>query len=155
MQSSATISGDNVMSTKMNLPRILAGGLLAGLVMNVGEGVLHAVILANESQLLYENLHVPLPEAASNISFLVAATFLLGISAVWVYAAIRPRFGAGPRTAVIAGLLVWGLAHVWSGFYLSNGYAGIMPANLAWLPVLWGLFEAPLATLAGAALYKE
>ena len=40
------------MSTKMNLPRILAGGLLAGLVMNVGEGVLHAVILANESKLL-------------------------------------------------------------------------------------------------------
>ena len=143
------------MSPKMNLPRILAGGLLAGLIMNVGEGVLHGVVLANESGLLYENLHVPAPDAASNLPLLIVATFLLGTGAVWVYAAIRPRFGAGPRTAVIAGLLVWGLAHVWSGFYLGNGYAGIMPANLAWFPVLWGLFEAPLATLAGAALYKE
>ncbi|MBF8270143.1 MAG: hypothetical protein HW386_1852 [Gammaproteobacteria bacterium] len=143
------------MTTKMNLPRILAGGLLAGLIMNVGEGVLHGVILANETGLLYEKLQVPVPDAASNLPLLIVATFLLGIGAVWVYAAIRPRFGAGPRTAVIAGLLVWGMAYVYSGFYLGNGYAGIIPVSLAWLPVPWGLFEALLATLAGAALYKE
>lgn len=141
--------------SKMNLPRIFVGGLLAGLVMNIGEAVLHGVILADATELLYETYQVPLPNPAVNMPMLIGSTFLLGIGAVWVYAAIRPRFGAGPRTAVIAGLLVWGLAHVWSGFYLGNGYAGFIPVNLAWLPVLWGLVEAPLATLAGAALYKE
>jgi hypothetical protein len=30
-----------------------------------------------------------------------------------------------------------------------------MPPKLAWLPVAWGLIEAPLGTLAGAWLYKE
>ncbi|HSE60477.1 MAG TPA: hypothetical protein VLA99_17380 [Nitrospiraceae bacterium] len=29
------------------------------------------------------------------------------LSALWLYAAIRPRFGAGPKTALYAGLGVW------------------------------------------------
>ena len=29
--------------------------------------------------------------------------FIYGIGLLWVYAAIRPRFGAGPKTGVIAG----------------------------------------------------
>jgi hypothetical protein len=56
---------------------------------------------------------------------------------------------------VIAGVAVWILSHVWSGVYLAHGFAGIIPLKLAWLPVIWGLFEAVLATLAGAALYRE
>jgi len=30
-----------------------------------------------------------------------------GIALIWIYAAIRPRFGAGVMTAVYAGLAVW------------------------------------------------
>ena len=59
------------------------------------------------------------------------------------------------RTAIYAGLAVWILAHLWSGVYLGNGFAGVFSPRLAWIPVIWGLFEAVLATLAGAALYKE
>jgi hypothetical protein len=35
------------------------------------------------------------------------ATPALGILSVWLYAAIRPRYGAGPTTSVIAGFAVW------------------------------------------------
>jgi hypothetical protein len=82
-------------------------------------------------------------------------TFVLGIASVWLYAAIRPRYGAGPKTAVCAGLAVWILAHLWSGVYLGAGFAGLVTPRLAFLPVAWGLFEAPLGTLAGAWLYRE
>ena len=140
---------------RMNTVRILLGGLLAGLVMNVGEAALHAGVVGDDTAKLYADLRVPLPTPSANIPVLVAATFVLGITAVWLYAAIRPRFGAGPKTALIAGLAVWVLAHLWSGVYLGNGYAGVFTTKLAWLPVLWGLVEAPLATLAGAALYNE
>jgi hypothetical protein len=36
-------------------------------------------------------------------------------------------------------------------------YAGwvIFPPKLVWLPVAWSLVEMPVATLAGAWLYKE
>jgi hypothetical protein len=86
---------------------------------------------------------------------LIAMTFVLGIASVWLYAAIRPRYGAGLGTAVIAGLAVWTMAHLWSGIYLGMGFYGLITPRLAFLPIAWGLVEAPLATGLGAWLYKE
>ena len=60
---------------------------------------------------------------------LIVMTFVLGIASVWLYAAIRPRFGPGAATAVCAGLAVWVIAHVWSGIYLWAGFAGLIPAS--------------------------
>lgn len=139
----------------MNVARILIGGAVAGIIMNVGEAALHGAVLAADTDALYKAYHLPAPNPAVNIPILVGVTFIMGITSIWLYAAIRPRFGAGIRTAVIAGIAVWVLSHLWSGVYLANGYAGIFTMRLAWLPVFWGLFEATLATIAGAALYKE
>lgn len=139
----------------INTPRVLLGGLLAGFVMNVGEAALHAGLLGDDTSRLYADLHVPLPSPSANIPILVGVTFLMGIVSVWMYAAIRPRFGAGAKTALIAGIAVWALMHLWSGVYLANGYAGVFTTKLAWLPVAWGLVEALLATVVGAAVYKE
>ena len=50
----------------------------------------------------------------SAIGGFVFFAFLLGIVTVWLYAAIRPRFGAGAKTAVIAGLFVWFFAYFYS-----------------------------------------
>jgi hypothetical protein len=141
--------------SKINLSRMLLGGLLAGLIMNVGEAILHAGFLGDETEILYQTLRVPPPSPGINTAILIAMTFLLGITGIWLYAAIRPRFGAGPRTALLAGIAVWILAHLWSGVYLGEGYAGIITARLAWLPVGWGLAEAIFAILAGAWLYRE
>jgi hypothetical protein len=62
---------------------------------------------------------------------------------------------AGPMTAIYAGLAVWALAHLWSGVYLGAGFTGLISPRLAWLPVVWGLFEAPIGTLVGAWLSRE
>jgi hypothetical protein len=35
------------------------------------------------------------------------------------------------------------------------GFYGLITPKLAFLPILWGLVEAPLATVVGAWLYKE
>src|SRR5262249_22206685 len=102
----------------MNVARILIRGGISRTILNIGEAGLHAGILGADTSALYETLKVPAPNPAANIPILVGATFLLGFTAVWLYAAIRPRFGAGPRTALIAGVAVWVLAHLWSGVYL-------------------------------------
>ena len=65
---------------------------------------------------------------------MIAMTSALGIAAVWLYAAIRPRYGAGPRTAVIAGLAVWVMADLWSGIYLGMGFMGLITPRLAFVP---------------------
>jgi hypothetical protein len=139
----------------MNMVRILVGGAVAGLLMNIGEAALHAGVLGSDAEQLYAKLNVPLPNPGDNLPFLIGMTFVLGFVAVWLYAAFRPRFGPGARTALLAALVVWVLSHVWSGVYLGNGYAGIVTPRLAWIPVAWGLFEAVLGTAVGAALYKE
>jgi hypothetical protein len=140
--------------SKMNLSRILAGGFLAGLVMNVGEAALHAGVLGEETSTLYKTLNAPLPNPGATIPLLVGTTFLMGFTAMWLFAAIHPGFGGRVKTAAIVGVVVWLLSHVWAGVYLGAGYAGIFTFKLAWIPVAWGFFESMLATLAGSVLYR-
>lgn len=142
---------------KMNIARVILGGLVAGLLMNVSETVLHAVVLAEDGAKLVEDwqrLGLKPDMRPSVLLWLISITFVLGILAVWTYAAIRPRFGAGPRTALCAGLAVWAMSYLYAGVYVDAGI-GVVPLKLTWLPVAWGLVEIPLATLVGAWLYRE
>lgn len=143
----------------MNWGRIIGGGLLAGLLMNVSEYILHAIVLKPEGDALTQDLIARgfrlTPEPDPNLlMILVGLTFVLGILAVWTYAAIRPRFGAGPGTAVCAGLAVWAMSYMYAGVYVYAGFP-IFPAKLVWLPVVWSLVEMPIATVVGAWLYRE
>lgn len=143
--------------SKIHMGRVVVGGLVAGLVMNVSEFLLHGVVLAADGQKLMEDwnrLGLNVQPDPTMLAWLIAITFALGILAVWTYAAIRPRFGPGPSTAICAGLAVWAMSYLYAGVYVYAGIV-ILPAKLTWLPVGWSLIELPLATLAGAWLYKE
>ncbi len=139
----------------MNWGRIIGGGLLAGLVMNIGEFVLHAQVLAQDTVDLYTRFNMKPVEDPMAILQLVLVTFGMGIAMVWTYAAARPRLGPGPGTAICVALAVWFMAYVNTSVYLHSGFHGIFTARLAWLPAAWGFVELPLASLAGAWLYKE
>jgi len=142
---------------KINTVRVLVGGLVAGLVMNVSEAILHAGVLGADGAKLLEDwtrLGLPMDIRPSLLFWLVGITFVLGILAVWTYAAIRPRFGAGPKTALYAGLAVWAMSYLYAAVYIDAGIV-VWPPKLTWLPVAWGLVEIPVATLLGAWVYKE
>jgi hypothetical protein len=79
--------------------------------------------------------------------------FLLGIAAVWIYAAIRPRYGAGPSTAVRAGLAAWALAVFLAN--LSSYALGLFPVRLLVITAVVALGEILVATLVGAWVYSE
>ncbi len=140
---------------QINWRRVIVGGLLAGVVMNISEAALHGGMLGQDAAELFRSFGVADTPVGWQLPALVGMTFVLGLTSVWLYAAIRPRYGAGPKTAICAGLAVWILAHLWSGAYLAAGFTGLITPRLAWIPVAWGLLEAPLGTLAGAWLYKE
>jgi hypothetical protein len=129
--------------------------MLAGLVMNASEAALHGGMLGEDARQLFARYHVLDSTSPVPMVSLIAMTFVLGIASVWLYAAIRPRYGAGVRTAAIAGLAVWVIAHVWSGIYLGMGFMGLITPRLAFLPIAWGLVEAPLGTIVGASVYQE
>ena len=87
------------------------------------------------------------------VAVFLALGFLLGITAVWIYAAVRPRLGAGPKTAICIGLIVWVLTSLFTT--LGQLPTGIFPTRLLIIPVVWGLVELPLGTVAGSWLYRE
>ena len=142
---------------KINMGRVILGGLLAGLVMNASEAFLHAGVLGEDGAKLVEEwkrLGLELDIRPSLLFWLIGITFVLGILAVWTYAAIRPRFGPGPKTALCAGLAVWAMSYLYAAVYIDAGIV-VWPPKLTWLPVAWGLVEIPVATLLGAWVYRE
>jgi hypothetical protein len=136
----------------INTGRVILGGLLAGLVINIGETILNVVVLAQAMEDLLRARNLPVV-GGSAIGGFVFFAFLLGIATVWLYAAIRPRFGANVKTAVVAGLFVWYFAY----FYAASATVlmGIYPTHIAAIGVVWGLVEIVLASIAGAWLYTE
>lgn len=143
----------------MNWGRIIGGGLLAGLIMNISEFVLHAVVLRADGEAVVADLNqrgynLPKDGGPNALMLLLGITFVLGVLAVWTYAAIRPRFGAGPSTAICAGLAVWAMSYLYAAVYVYAGFP-IFPAKITLLPAVWTLVEMPVATLAGAWVYKE
>ncbi len=137
---------------KINTKTVLLGGLLAGLVLNIGEFILNGPVIGDAWKEWAKSMN--LPEMGGNeITFYVIWSFITGIVIVWLYAAIRPRFGAGVRTAVIAGLFIW--FSMWVLGFGSLIIQGLYPNDLIITSIVWGLFEVPLAAVAGAYLSKE
>ena len=79
--------------------------------------------------------------------------FGLGFMLVWTYAAIRPRFGAGVKTAICASTLVWGLAYLYPNLFMI--IINIFPRDMIVMATIWGLVEMVVAGIAGAWVYKE
>ena len=79
--------------------------------------------------------------------------FLVGILAVWLYAAIRPSYGAGPKTAACAGAAVWGLGYLLAS--VTPLALHLFPRHLMAIGLAVGLVEVIAGTLAGAWLYRE
>ncbi|MGH7699005.1 MAG: hypothetical protein ACREMJ_00575 [Gemmatimonadales bacterium] len=137
---------------KINMQGVLVGGLLAGLVLNVVDYLLYGVILAEDINMAMQALGKG-PIGGSAIVWFVVLDFLYGIALVWLYAAIRPRFGAGPRTAVYAGLFMWvaiGLLHA-----IGEAPMGLFPMNMMVIGTLVALVLLPIAAVAGAKFYTE
>jgi len=137
---------------KINLGRVILGGLLAGLVVNIGEAILNMVVIKEQVDAAMLALNVP-AVGSQAITGLVTLGFALGIAMVWVYAAIRTRFGPGVPTAVVAGVMVWFLSYAYPS--ASMVIMGIFPANLTVIATVWGLAEVVLASIAGASVYSE
>jgi hypothetical protein len=136
----------------INFRRAGLAGLAVGLFLNITESVFNMAIVAREQAEAMKALHLP-EITGGAIGFYVAWGFVQGLLTVWLYAAIRPRLGPGPRTAVVAGLVVWSLAYAFPA--LGNAVTGLAPWPLSLKILAWSVVEAPLAAILGAWLYQE
>ena len=136
----------------INIRGVVVGGLLAGLIINISEYILNELVLGTRMAAAMTAHNLP-PIGGSAIAVFVILGFVLGLLLVWLYAAIRPRFGQGPKTAALAGVVVWSLAYFWSAVGL--GVLGLFPWGLLSIALVWGLVELVAAALAGGRLYTE
>ena len=138
---------------KINTGRVIQGGLLAGLVINIVCFLDMALVLGPKLMAAREAGKFLLTPRFPFYPAWLIAMFLLGLELVWLYAAVRPRFGPGPRTALTVGIVV--------------GVLSALPDNLAnaawglsgrYLPFMWAVervVACALGTLVGAWWYRE
>ena len=88
---------------------------------------------------------------ATFLAIAIAATFAIGVYAMWLYPLLLPWYGLGAKTTITAGFAVWLLIAiidcVWASF-------GLIPAKALLAPVLCALPEIVIALFVGARFYS-
>ncbi|MGH9364989.1 MAG: hypothetical protein ACRD1B_06965 [Thermoanaerobaculia bacterium] len=135
----------------INFGRVVLGGLLAGIVFNISEYLLNEKVMKSEMEAAMKALGKSGELTSSALTVWIIFGFVMGFLAVWLYAAVRPRFGAGAGTAARTGMFFWVMAGLLPSVAMWN--VGLFP--ISWLALGWTLVEAMIATVAGAWLYKE
>ncbi|MEI9969056.1 MAG: hypothetical protein WDM87_10655 [Terracidiphilus sp.] len=138
---------------KINVTRLILGGIVAGIAIDLLDYLVDGVWLAQRWADGMALLGKP-GLSQVQIIWLNVLGLLTGLAAIWLYAAIRPRFGSGPKTAIIAGLAVWFI-----GVFLPNvGFMyvpNLFSKHLTLYTTLGGIVEVVIGTLAGASVYRE
>ena len=138
---------------KINIGRWILGGVVAGIGIDFLSYLVDGVILA--PRWAHDMTRLGRPElTASQLVWFNVIGMALGLLAVWVYAAIRPRFGAGMRTAFYAGIAVWVAASLLPNASLMWA-TGLFNNHLTLYTTAGALIELVVGTVVGAAVYKE
>ncbi|MGD0732191.1 MAG: hypothetical protein ABR956_13095 [Terracidiphilus sp.] len=138
---------------RINIGRLILGGIVAGIVSDALGYLVDGIWLAPQwADGLRALGHDEF--ASDQLIWFNVLGLVTGIVLVWVYVAIRPRFGAGVLTAIYAGVAVWvltsllpNLGLMWVGELFSRHLTAFTTAA--------ALGELVIAAIAGAALYKE
>jgi hypothetical protein len=139
---------------QINWGRLFLGVFVAAIIMFATDGFIHETITRADWTAVYEGLRATMPEPHGT-SMVYFAVFELGrgFTAMMFYVLMRAFFGAGPKTAVLAGIVGW-IAFSLTGpvQFIPLGFF----SNALWLKVgALHLVTSIVATIAGAALYKD
>jgi hypothetical protein len=139
----------------INTSKLVVGGLAAGVVGNIVGFVAFGILLA--ARLNAEAVAVaPALQgrgmSGGAIATNVITTFVIGLLLVWLYAAMRPRFGPGPKTAAYAALVVWICGFI---FHLDWLLVGMMTTSTYALASLAALVQLLASAWVGAMIYTE
>ncbi|MDQ6718421.1 MAG: hypothetical protein M3Z17_08765 [Gemmatimonadota bacterium] len=140
---------------KINWSKVLMGGLIAGVVLIAIDLVVQTYLLGPKSVAELDAFKPGLGSSMTQGNGLVIYIVLdaiFGVLLVWLYAAIRPRFGPGAATAVKAAVAAWIVQCI---AYYGWLQMGMFSAGLWWSFAIAGLVGLVLASCAGARFYSE
>jgi len=138
----------------VNWGKFILGALIVAAICFVSDGFLHQRVVTEQWQAVMDALGATTPDHAgiSKIWFIVFEAGR-GFLAMYVYVLLRPRLGAGVKTATWAGVVTW------VSFSLA-GPAQFIPLGFysesLWITVgLYQLVFTIIAAIMGAAPYSE
>jgi hypothetical protein len=139
---------------KISAGRVILGGIVAGVICFLGDGVVHGILLKDR----WAEIMTAMGKNAGDIGrqhpgYFLAYDLLKGLLAVWLYAAACPRFGPGLKTALLAAFTIWLLV-------IPIPTIGLLPmaffsAGFVILWSLYGLVPIVIGTMIGAWLYRD
>jgi hypothetical protein len=139
----------------INTSKVVVGGIVAGIVMNISGFLVQGMLLGKRMETEMVAVAPTLQGRGMDggaMAGRILTQFAVGVLLVWLYAAMRPRFGAGPKTAMLAAFVIWLCGFL---FYLDWLYLGLMSAGLYATVSIAMAITLAIAAWAGAMLYKE
>ncbi|HEX7295433.1 MAG TPA: hypothetical protein VF251_06755 [Pyrinomonadaceae bacterium] len=139
---------------KINWPRFLIGALIITVICFLSDGFMHEKLLSNDWKGIYSASGMTEPQEHSTaLIYFLIFEIGRGVLSMLLYVLMRGCCGAGPKTAVYAAIAAW------FAFSLT-GPAQFIPlgffSHQLWLKAgAIQFITSVLATLAGAALYKD
>jgi len=141
---------------KINWGRVVLGAVLWFLVYGLLGAAAASLYLVREGREAFEQLGLRVVSHMNTPGFFAFVLLLMlvsGIFSIWFYAAIRPRYGPGPKTAICAGFAMWMMAYLLPMLYWAQLLG--LPIRLVVLNEATTLVAILAATVAGAWVYKE
>ena len=138
----------------INTGKVISGGLLTGLVYNVFDMLWNFTVLQADGLAMTARLHLD-PAVMTDFSYQIpwiVVDLVLGLLTIFIYAGFRPRFGPGPKTAVIAGLMVW---VVMASLFCGFASMGVLTEAMATKASLLAIVNMVAGSVAGAWVYRE
>jgi hypothetical protein len=139
---------------QINWGRLILGSLIAAIIMFVTDGFIHERIASADWTAVYNGLGARTPEPhGSSMVYFGIYELGRGFTAMMFYVLMRAYFGAGPKTAVLAGIVGWiAFSLTAPAQFIPLGFF----STALWLKVgVMHLITSIVATIAGAALYKD
>lgn len=137
----------------MQPKRLLISGIAAAVVMWVVDFIANGIVLAERYKSLQEAGYFLSKPRLPFFPLWTLETLGLGIGLAWIYAAVRPRLGAGPKTALTVGVVLGLMMYVPGNLAQASWSAVGRFVPLVWL--VFGVIGTTGAALVAGALYKE
>ena len=138
--------------TKLNWNRIVLGGLAAGVALVLMDMITMGGIFNAQISAAMASIGLNWEDGGpADLAFMIAFNLIVSFFAVWLYAHLKTRYGPGPRTALIVGLVVWVSGYVQEGLTLRM----IFPTSVVGIVLMVGLVEALVVSQIGAYLYRD
>jgi hypothetical protein len=138
---------------KINWNRVIVATIVVAIFYFIADGLVHGGLLGPDYEQAMKNAGYKVEQ--NPIAYAYFAIFDLGkaLIAMLIYAASRPRFGPGVKTALFAGLLTWlGVEALPALAQMPFPFFG---QTLLWKVIGYELVPMLLGAILGGWIYKE